>query len=81
METMSSEHDPLSQRLTLSQQQIWLADQIESDFTVAGDYARVMAVVSDYLADRPAEERDAVLGGNAQRLYNLGVTTAAGTPS
>jgi L-fuconolactonase len=47
--------------------------------TVAADYARVMAVVSDYLADRPAQERDAVLGGNARRLYNLSVTTAAGT--
>jgi L-fucono-1,5-lactonase len=47
--------------------------------TVAGDYTRVMALVSDYLADRPAEERDAVLGGNAQRFYNLTVTTGAGT--
>ena len=47
--------------------------------TVAAEYARVMSVVTDYLADRPAEERDAVLGGNAQRFYNLTVTTAAGT--
>jgi L-fuconolactonase len=46
---------------------------------VAADYARVMAVVSDYLADRPAQERDAVLGGSARRFYNLRVTTAAGT--
>jgi L-fuconolactonase len=45
--------------------------------TVAAGYARVMALVSDYLADRPATERDAVLGGNAQRFYNLRVTTAA----
>ena len=45
--------------------------------SVAGDYARVMAVVSGYLVDRPAQERDAVLGGNARRLYNLRVTTAA----
>jgi L-fuconolactonase len=39
--------------------------------TVAGGYARVMEVVSDYLADRPAHEREAVLGGNAQRFWNL----------
>jgi len=46
--------------------------------TVAGDYKSVMALVADYLADRPAQERDAVLGGNAQRFYNLRVTTGAG---
>jgi L-fuconolactonase len=39
--------------------------------TVASDYARTMAVVVEYLADRPARERDAVLGGNAQRFWNL----------
>ena len=39
--------------------------------TVAAGYARTMAVVVDYLADRPASERDAVLGGNAQRFWNL----------
>jgi predicted TIM-barrel fold metal-dependent hydrolase len=38
-----------------------------------------VSLVTDYLADRPAEERHAVLGGNAQRFYNLTVTTAAGT--
>jgi len=57
---------------------------IGSDWPVCGvaaDYARTMAVVSDYLAERPAQERDAVLGGNARRLYNLRMTTAAGTPS
>ena len=42
--------------------------------TVAGDYARTMSVVVDYVADRPAHERDAVLGGNAQRFWNLAVT-------
>jgi len=47
--------------------------------TVAAGYARAMGVVSSYLADRPAQERDAVLGGNAQRFYNLSMTTAAGT--
>ena len=47
--------------------------------TVAADYARTVAVVEDYLADRPADERDAVLGGNARRFWNLKVTTVAGT--
>jgi L-fuconolactonase len=47
--------------------------------TVAGDYARTMAVVTDYVAARPACERDGVLGGNAQRFWKLNVTTAAGT--
>ena len=35
-----------------------------------------MAVVVDYLADRPAGERDAVLGGNAQRFWNLSASGA-----
>ena len=47
--------------------------------TVAADYARTMAVVVDYLADRPASERDAVLGGNAKRFWNLSTASAAGT--
>jgi L-fuconolactonase len=38
---------------------------------VAGEYDRVMRVVSDYVADRPERERHAVLGGNAQRFWNL----------
>lgn len=46
--------------------------------TVAADYTRTMAVVVEYLADRPARERDAVLGGNAQRFWSL-ATGAAGT--
>ncbi len=37
--------------------------------TVAADYARTMAVVTDYLRDRPAAERDAVLGRNARAFY------------
>jgi L-fuconolactonase len=44
--------------------------------TVASDYARTMAVVVEYLADRPARERDAVLGGNAQRFWNLDLGNA-----
>jgi L-fuconolactonase len=42
--------------------------------TVAGDYARTMNVVMDYVADRPARERDAVLGGTARRFWNLVAT-------
>jgi L-fuconolactonase len=39
--------------------------------TVAADYGRVIGVVSQYLVQRPSAERDAVLGGNAQRFWNL----------
>jgi L-fuconolactonase len=46
--------------------------------SVAAGYVRAMTVVSDCVADRPVHERDAVLGGNAQRFWNLTVTTAAG---
>ena len=42
--------------------------------TLAGDYAKTMRVVIDYLAERPDHERNAVLGGNAQRFWNLAVT-------
>jgi L-fuconolactonase len=38
---------------------------------VAGSYSRTMGVVLDYIADRPAHEQDAVLGGNAQRFWRL----------
>jgi L-fuconolactonase len=39
--------------------------------TVAADYQRTMAVITDYLAGRPAHERDAVLGGNAVKFWHL----------
>jgi L-fucono-1,5-lactonase len=39
--------------------------------TVAGDYGRVMRVVTGYLDRRPQAERDAVLGGNAARFYRI----------
>jgi L-fuconolactonase len=39
--------------------------------TVAADYGRTMRVVSDYLRGRPPAEQDAVLGGNAARLWRL----------
>jgi L-fuconolactonase len=39
--------------------------------TVAADYARTMQVVIDYVRDRPQAEQDAVLGGNAARLWRL----------
>jgi L-fuconolactonase len=39
--------------------------------TLAGGYGRTMAIVTDYLRDRPAAEREAVLGGNAREFWNL----------
>ena len=39
--------------------------------TLASDYARTMGIVVDYLAGRPEAERNAVLGGNARRFWNL----------
>lgn len=44
--------------------------------TLAGDYARVMRVVIEYVAERPQHEQDAVLGGNAQRFWNLHLSPA-----
>jgi len=41
--------------------------------TLAADYGRTMAVVTEYLHGRPAEEREAVLGGNARGFWNLEV--------
>lgn len=40
--------------------------------TVAADYCRTLSVVEEYLAYRPAAERDAVMGGTAARVWNLG---------
>jgi L-fuconolactonase len=39
--------------------------------TVAARYSRVMDLVRDYLGRYAAEERDAVLGGNAARFWRL----------
>lgn len=39
--------------------------------TLAADYARTMAVVEDYMAQRPTHERNAVMGENAARLWQL----------
>ena len=39
--------------------------------TVAADYGRTMRVVTEYMRDRPSREQDAVLGGNAARLWQL----------
>ena len=38
---------------------------------VAGSYSRTVDVVKNYLQGHPAETRDAVLGGNAQRFWKL----------
>jgi L-fuconolactonase len=49
--------------------------------TVAADYARVVSLVDQYVAGRSAWDRDAVMGGNAARLWRLaervGRTTGA----
>jgi L-fuconolactonase len=42
--------------------------------TVAADYARTIEVVADYVCALGDGVRDAVLGGNAQRFWNLPVT-------
>ena len=39
--------------------------------TVAGEYRDVLDVVRTAIAGRPQAERDAVLGGTAQRFWNL----------
>src|SRR5438874_492300 len=39
--------------------------------TVAGPYARVMNLVKDYLGKYSANEREAVLGGNAAAFWRL----------
>ena len=45
--------------------------------TLAADYGKTMAVVTDYLTDylqgRPVAEREAVLGGNARAFWDLAV--------
>ena len=52
----------------------WERLMIGSDWpvcTVAADYARTMGVVTDYLSRSPEHQRNAVLGGNATRFWNL----------
>ena len=39
--------------------------------TVAADYSRTISLVDEYMRDRPTAERDAVMGGNAARLWRL----------
>jgi L-fuconolactonase len=39
--------------------------------TVAGDYGRVMGAFKEYVAELADDERDAILGGNAVRFWNL----------
>jgi len=39
--------------------------------TVAADYGRAVSLIDEYLGGRPAGEREAVMGGNAERFWNL----------
>jgi len=43
--------------------------------TLASDYARAMSLVTDYVSHLSRDEREGVLGGNAQRFWNLKRTT------
>ena len=38
---------------------------------VAGSYSKIMDLVKNYIQQRPVEAREAVLGGNAQRFWQL----------
>ena len=51
--------------------------------TLAADYRRAIALITEYLADRPDADREAVLGGNASRIWRLeaAVTAAAARES
>ncbi|HKB13714.1 MAG TPA: amidohydrolase family protein [Vicinamibacterales bacterium] len=52
----------------------WERLMVGSDWPVclvAGDYRRTMDVILDDIAARPEHERDAILGGNAQRFWRL----------
>lgn len=48
--------------------------------TVAADYGRAISLVDEYMADRPGAERDAVMGGNAARLWRLPGAVPIGVP-
>jgi len=54
-------------------------DAIERTKAALADYARTMHVVLDYVATRPAIDRDAVLGGNAARFWRLDETRDSGS--
>jgi len=43
---------------------------------VAADYGSTVSLIDEYMTDRPAAERDAVMGGNAARLWRLPVVGA-----
>ena len=44
--------------------------------TVAAEYVRTFELIETYMAGRPDAERDAVMGGNAARLWRLPATVA-----
>ena len=46
--------------------------------TVAADYGRTMSLIADYVSKLTADERDAVLGGNAQEFWKLKATQMSG---
>ena len=46
--------------------------------TLAADYARTVSVVTDYVSQLSRDERAAVLGGTAQRFWNLNTKASRG---
>jgi L-fuconolactonase len=46
--------------------------------TVAAEYGRTVSVLEEYLSERAAGGRDAVMGGNAARFWNLNPSTGSG---
>jgi len=57
----------------------WQRLMIGSDWPVclvAASYSRTLGVVFDYIAERPAHERRAILGGNARRFWRLTIDDA-----
>jgi L-fuconolactonase len=48
--------------------------------TVAADYQRTLAIIDEYLVSRPEAEREAVMGGNAERFWNLPIRGAGLEP-
>ena len=48
--------------------------------TVAADYGSTVSLIDEYMTDRPSAERDAVMGGNAARLWRLPGTAPMAVP-
>jgi L-fuconolactonase len=47
--------------------------------TLAAEYSQWWTILRDYVAGRPASERDSILGGNARRVWGLPVPAGPGS--